>query len=86
MDSMNDLACRASLFTSFASESSCSPRRASSFSCRTRLYLPLVSLRMSRLRCYVYAGAAALMSQIYKEHKHDDGFLYVQYSSENTFG
>jgi len=29
---------------------------------------------------------AALMSQIYKEHKDEDGFLYVTYSGESTFG
>ncbi|GAB5372490.1 hypothetical protein AAMO2058_001670200 [Amorphochlora amoebiformis] len=28
----------------------------------------------------------AVMSQIYKEHKDDDGFLYVTYSGESTFG
>lgn len=26
------------------------------------------------------------MSQIYDEQKDEDGFLYVQYSGENTFG
>jgi len=30
--------------------------------------------------------AAALMSQIYEEHKDQDGFLYVTYSGESTFG
>jgi len=30
--------------------------------------------------------AAALMSQVYKEHKDEDGFLYVTYSGESTFG
>jgi len=30
--------------------------------------------------------AAALMSQIYKEHADQDGFLYVTYSGESTFG
>ena len=30
--------------------------------------------------------AAALMSSIYEDHKDDDGFLYVTYSGENTFG
>jgi len=30
--------------------------------------------------------AAALMSQIYKEHADEDGFLYVTYSGESTFG
>ncbi|TIB93662.1 hypothetical protein E3Q19_00860 [Wallemia mellicola] len=29
---------------------------------------------------------AALMSAIYNEHKDEDGFLYVTYSGENTFG
>ncbi|KAG7531425.1 hypothetical protein FFLO_04346 [Filobasidium floriforme] len=29
---------------------------------------------------------AALMSTIYEEHKDEDGFLYVSYSGENTFG
>ena len=29
---------------------------------------------------------AALMSSIYEDHKDDDGFLYVTYSGENTFG
>lgn len=29
---------------------------------------------------------AALMSVIYKEHKDPDGFLYITYSGENTFG
>ena len=26
------------------------------------------------------------MSQIYDEHKDEDGFLYISYSGENTFG
>eukprot|EP01052_Picozoa_sp_SAG31_P004845 SAG31_NODE_205_length_20397_cov_19.191152_13_plen_99_part_00 len=29
---------------------------------------------------------AALMSAIYDDHKDADGFLYVTYSGENTFG
>lgn len=29
---------------------------------------------------------AALVKQIYKEHKDDDGFLYITYSGETTFG
>jgi GABA(A) receptor-associated protein len=29
---------------------------------------------------------AALMSQIYKEQADSDGFLYVTYSGESTFG
>jgi len=31
-------------------------------------------------------STAALMSAIYEEHKDEDGFLYVTYSGENTFG
>jgi GABA(A) receptor-associated protein len=34
----------------------------------------------------VLPPTAALMNAIYEEHKDDDGFLYVTYSGENTFG
>ncbi|GMH24985.1 hypothetical protein Nepgr_026828 [Nepenthes gracilis] len=30
--------------------------------------------------------SAAMMSAIYEEHKDEDGFLYMTYSGENTFG
>ena len=26
------------------------------------------------------------MGQVYEEHKDEDGFLYIAYSAENTFG
>jgi len=29
---------------------------------------------------------SALMSEIYQQHKDEDGFLYVTYSGESTFG
>lgn len=29
---------------------------------------------------------AALMSTVYEEQKDEDGFLYIQYSGESTFG
>lgn len=29
---------------------------------------------------------AALLSQVYHEHKDDDGFLYITYNGESTFG
>merc|ERR1712060_48503 len=34
----------------------------------------------------VLPPTAALMSSIYEEHKDEDGFLYIAYSGENTFG
>ncbi|ANM67394.1 Ubiquitin-like superfamily protein [Arabidopsis thaliana] len=34
----------------------------------------------------VLPPAGALMSSVYEEKKDDDGFLYVTYSGENTFG
>jgi GABA(A) receptor-associated protein len=34
----------------------------------------------------VLPPTAALMSAIYEEHKDNDGFLYISYSGENTFG
>lgn len=34
----------------------------------------------------VLPPTAALMSSIYDEHKEDDGFLYILFSGENTFG
>jgi GABA(A) receptor-associated protein len=35
-------------------------------------------------QCYFLA--ASLMSAIYEESKDEDGFLYMTYSGENTFG
>eukprot|EP01083_Nonionella_stella_P049053 130831_1 len=34
----------------------------------------------------VLPSTATLMSKIYDDHRDDDGFLYIQYSGENTFG
>eukprot|EP00244_Chara_vulgaris_P003795 TRINITY_DN1714_c0_g1_i1.p1 TRINITY_DN1714_c0_g1~~TRINITY_DN1714_c0_g1_i1.p1 ORF type:complete len:129 (-),score=31.66 TRINITY_DN1714_c0_g1_i1:34-420(-) len=34
----------------------------------------------------VLPPTAALMSSIYEDHKDEDGFLYITYSGENTFG
>ncbi|KAJ1649336.1 ubiquitin-like protein atg8 [Dispira simplex] len=34
----------------------------------------------------VLPPTAAMMSAIYEEYKDEDGFLYVTYSGENTFG
>jgi hypothetical protein len=35
---------------------------------------------------YHFVDPASLMSAIYEENKDDDGFLYMTYSGENTFG
>ncbi len=34
----------------------------------------------------VLPPSSSLLSQVYQEHMDEDGFLYVLYSSENTFG
>ncbi|XP_031482117.1 autophagy-related protein 8C-like [Nymphaea colorata] len=34
----------------------------------------------------VLPPTGAMMSAIYEEHKDEDGFLYMTYSGENTFG
>lgn len=34
----------------------------------------------------VIPSAAKSMGELYEEQKDDDGFLYIQYSGENTFG
>lgn len=31
-------------------------------------------------------SASALMSQVYKENADEDGFLYITYSAESSFG
>ena len=43
--------------------------------------MPTLTLLLSLLD-----PAAALMSAIYEENKDEDGFLYMTYSGENTFG
>jgi len=34
----------------------------------------------------VFIFNSASVGEVYEEHKDEDGFLYVQYSGENTFG
>jgi len=42
-----------------------------------------VQLTCSALSCVC---TASLMSTVYEEEKDEDGFLYITYSGENTFG
>lgn len=34
----------------------------------------------------VFYDSSSTMGAIYEEHKDEDGFLYIAYSGENTFG
>lgn len=49
-----------------------------------------VDVQLMRLTAWVkslaFAFGSATMGQVYSEHKDEDGFLYVAYSGENTFG
>lgn len=52
---------------------------------RKRIQLP------SEKAIFLFVGkvlpqSSASMGQIYEEHRDEDGFLYVAYSGENTFG
>ncbi|KAL5021174.1 hypothetical protein ScPMuIL_000329 [Solemya velum] len=52
---------------------------------RKRIQLP------SEKAMFLFVGkilpqSSASMGQIYEEHKDEDGFLYIAYSGENTFG
>lgn len=31
-------------------------------------------------------ASSSLLSNVYREHKNEDGFLYIEYNIENTFG
>jgi len=53
---------------------------------------PLGSYENSNLAIFMFVDktvlppSSHLMSQIYEKHRDADGFLYVTYSGENTFG
>jgi len=52
---------------------------------RKRIQLP------SEKAIFLFVGkvlpqSSASMGQIYEEHRDEDGFLYIAYSGENTFG
>lgn len=51
------------------------------------LVLLLLLLSFSwQMICMLSVTTAAMMSAIYEENKDEDGFLYMTYSGENTFG
>ena len=55
----------------------CSDNRGSNFPAEKTIYLFVNNM---------VPKAGALISEIYEQHKDDDGFLYMEYSAENTLG
>merc|ERR1712164_204359 len=53
---------------------------------RKRLRLPPEKAIFIFVDGHLPSTGAALMSQMYKDYKDQDGFLYISYSGENTFG
>merc|ERR1711903_102660 len=53
---------------------------------RKRLRLPAEKAIFIFVDGHLPSTGAALMSQMYKDYKDQDGFLYITYSGENTFG
>ena len=62
----------------------CCPRQVRVAAYQSRCYVPLDHNPTCLLSVFVFA--AALMSEVYDDHKDEDGFLYITYSGENTFG
>lgn len=48
--------------------------------------LPYYPGTASSVNIYCSVVSSASMGQVYEEHKDEDGFLYIAYSGENTFG
>ena len=53
---------------------------------RKRLRLPPEKAIFIFVDGHLPSTGAALMSQMYKDYKDQDNFLYITYSGENTFG
>ncbi len=53
---------------------------------RSSAYRQLPSTFPHLLGAHSHTPAAALITQIYAEHADEDGFLYITYNGENTFG
>ena len=49
----------------------------------TRVTNKIEMIKLHQMSSCVYSVS---VGEIYEEHKDEDGFLYVQYSGENTFG
>ena len=55
--------------------------------CFARLHLLAVVFKFTLLDMnFFLTTPASMMSAIYEENKDEDGFLYMTYSGENTFG
>lgn len=54
--------------------------------CLLLLLSVLAYLYLLALISSLFVFSAAMMSAIYEENKDEDGFLYMTYSGENTFG
>ena len=48
--------------------------------------MSLLNYAHKSLNGSVLFSFSASMGQVYEEHKDEDGFLYIAYSGENTFG
>lgn len=64
----------------------------SDYTCGQFLYIIRTQLKLpSEQAIFIFIGdsipsTTQTISQIYHQYKDDDGFLYVTYASENTFG
>jgi GABA(A) receptor-associated protein len=62
------------------------------FTIRKRLGVGIESKSSSNVGIWIYAGKTPItnpslkMSEVYNYYKDNDGFLYLQYKSENVFG
>lgn len=57
------------------------------FVIRNRMKInPSIGLYLFIGNCDILANTAMLISDCYIKYKDDDGFLYINYSGENTFG
>ena len=53
---------------------------------QTQPTLTCIMTLFAKLLTSLLSVSSASMGQIYEEHADEDGFLYIAYSGENTFG